>query len=282
MFDLIKAAVTGIYTRLDQISNSIDSVKQTKNESGGDDLVKILNSVQKLQIELKGLPGEDGKMPEKGVDYFTEKEIAELVDDINKKIKVPTVEEIAARVKLPDPIEGKTPERGVDYMTEKDVDMIVRKVAKAIKIPSLEGVITKKEIANMIAEAVSAKESELPEINPEVLARGLEALKGVDRLDYQALKNRPGVPTYDTGKRLMVRGGGSAMYSSDLSSQCDGIVKTFTVPVHKSGQCFLMGTQFPVIYRPTIDYTISGTTLTLTSEVGAPQAGQTLLFNYVP
>lgn len=71
----------------------------------------------------------------------------------------------------------------------------------------------------------------------------------------------------------------------DLSDELDGVTKIFTVPANKGIlKAMLMGTQFPTVYRPNIDYTLSGennTILTLTNEVSAPEAGQTLLFQYV-
>jgi len=72
-------------------------------------------------------------------------------------------------------------------------------------------------------------------------------------------------------------GSGLTVNYSDLSSQCDGSNKTFTVPYH-SRAIALLGTQFPIVYRPTTDYTISGTNLTLTAEVNGPENGQTLVF----
>lgn len=75
-------------------------------------------------------------------------------------------------------------------------------------------------------------------------------------------------------------GGGDIMHAEDLTSQCDGSTKTFTVPAHRKAIAVL-GTQFPIIYRPTTDWTASGITLTLTSEVGAPKTGQTLIFIYI-
>lgn len=75
-------------------------------------------------------------------------------------------------------------------------------------------------------------------------------------------------------------GGGTITYTEDLSSQCDGNTKTFTVPSHKR-VLFLLATDFPRIYRPTVDFTTTGTSLTLTSEVAAPLSGATLLFCYV-
>ena len=67
----------------------------------------------------------------------------------------------------------------------------------------------------------------------------------------------------------------------DLTDQCNGILKEFTVPSNKQ-ILGVFGTQFPVNYRPVVDWTGSGTsTLTLTAEVGAPQTGQTLYIIYV-
>ena len=76
-------------------------------------------------------------------------------------------------------------------------------------------------------------------------------------------------------------GGGSTMVLDDLSSQANGVLKTFTT-TRKIGTAMLVAsTQFPQVFRPVIDFTGSGTTLTLTAEVGAPQSGQTLIFLYV-
>jgi len=109
----------------------------------------------------------------------------------------------------------------------------------------------------------------------------LEILKEDDRLDKNAVK---GLEDYEEvvksskQKQIFSIGGGSrnAVEFTDLSSQLNGVLKTFYVP--KRRFIALFGTQFPVIYRPDIDYTGSGTgTLTLTSEVSAPASGQTLI-----
>lgn len=63
----------------------------------------------------------------------------------------------------------------------------------------------------------------------------------------------------------------------DLSSQVDGSIKTFTVPRKATNVISVKCSQFPFIYRKTVDWTLNGNTITLTSEVQAPQAGQTLL-----
>jgi len=67
--------------------------------------------------------------------------------------------------------------------------------------------------------------------------------------------------------------------ASDLTSQADGSTRTFTVPVH-TRVIQVSTVSFPYVYRPTIDFTSAGTTLTLTSEVDPPPTGDTLLFTY--
>lgn len=75
--------------------------------------------------------------------------------------------------------------------------------------------------------------------------------------------------------------GGSITYSYDLSSQCDGANKVFTVPSN-TNFIQLTGSDSPQVYRPTVDYTGSGTTtLTLDAGVPAPSSGATLILLYV-
>lgn len=112
---------------------------------------------------------------------------------------------------------------------------------------------------------------------PQQIKTKLETLRGNDRLDASAIKN---LPTALYGKKRLGRGTGSPVFTSDLSSQCDGANKTFTIPTN-TRVLLLIGTDFPILYRPTTDYTVSGTTLTLTSAVNAPSSGATLSVLYV-
>lgn len=97
-------------------------------------------------------------------------------------------------------------------------------------------------------------------------------------IDAKRIKNLP--------LSFMVGGGGKRVKGrqvrDDLSSQCDGARKTFTLTKpFVSGTVQLWGTQFPIVYRPVVDFTEnSNGTITLTSEVGAPASGQTLVALY--
>lgn len=77
--------------------------------------------------------------------------------------------------------------------------------------------------------------------------------------------------------------GGTMFKREDLSSQCDGATKVFTLSgSYESDSVQLYSTQFPLIYRPVIDFTESGSKeITLTAEVSAPEVGQTLIATYV-
>jgi len=62
----------------------------------------------------------------------------------------------------------------------------------------------------------------------------------------------------------------------NLSSQVDGVTKTFTLPNDTIEVLGVWGTQFPINFNPGTDWTFAGRTLTLTDQVSAPQSGQTL------
>jgi len=62
----------------------------------------------------------------------------------------------------------------------------------------------------------------------------------------------------------------------DLTSQCNGTLKEFTLPNKTLSVIGIFSSQFPINFNNGVDWTFSGTTLTLTSEVDAPAKGQTL------
>ncbi len=66
----------------------------------------------------------------------------------------------------------------------------------------------------------------------------------------------------------------------DVSSQCDGDNKTFFVPTFRKVLA-LHGTQFPFLYRPTVDFTLGNKQFVLTDEVAPPAKGQSLIMTYI-
>lgn len=121
---------------------------------------------------------------------------------------------------------------------------------------------------------------------PEQTRDDLESLEGKERLDKSAINGleddlkRIEKLANAGGTRFFGGANANAVQVADLSAQCNGVLKSFYVPKHRFA-LMLQSTQFPVIYRPTIDFTTANNTLTLTAQVGAPETGQTLLFLYV-
>lgn len=70
---------------------------------------------------------------------------------------------------------------------------------------------------------------------------------------------------------------GVSVAAYDLSPFTDGVTTVFTVPASFS-VLSLRGSDFPFIYEPTTDFTVVGTTLTLTGI--APSLKSTLMFDY--
>ena len=128
----------------------------------------------------------------------------------------------------------------------------------------------------------------LPEVTPEQVRDKLETLKDDERLDKSAIKGlqeeikelKEMISKVGSARVAMGGPNANAVQSYDLSSQLNGVAKSFQVPRHRVA-IMLVGTQAPLIYRPTTDYTTANVTLTLTSEVLAPATGQSLIFMYL-
>ena len=150
---------------------------------------------------------------------------------------------------------------------DADENKIIQSVLSQIQIPKIEEI-----------------EANLPKLGAEV-RDGLELLKEDDRLDISAIKGIDELKTeLKESGRTIVRGGGgpnaNAVQYADLTSQCNGTLKTFVTPKYRTA-LMLISTQFPNIYRPVTDFTLGNGAITLTSEVSAPATSQTLIFLYV-
>lgn len=75
---------------------------------------------------------------------------------------------------------------------------------------------------------------------------------------------------------------GSFMYAQDLSSLLDGNTKTFNL-IPNAHVVLVVSSSFPNVFRPTVDYTTSASTITFTSEISATTTlatGQTVIVLY--
>lgn len=91
-----------------------------------------------------------------------------------------------------------------------------------------------------------------------------------------------GVAAGDDVTETISGGAGGNQIREDLTSQCNGSNKVFTLAnAYVAGSVALFGTQFPLVYRPTTDFTESGAAqITLTAAVAAPETDQTLVAIY--
>lgn len=227
-------------------------------------LMEIMGRVQTMR-------GDAGYTPIKGVDYFTHEEVMAMANYIRS-----LVPDGVTPVKGVDYFDGApgdagtpgnhgiTPTKGVDYFTRTERDAMIAEVTKGIKI----------------------KDGVSPKIE-DIVAATIPVLR--EQFKYENIKNAPDLKDLTELiaflKRGGFRGGGSSSAtgaiakSSDLSSQCNGSNLIFTIPTFTT-ILSLVGSDAPIVYRPSIDFTAAGTTLTL-SVVNAPSAGSTLILTYV-
>lgn len=108
------------------------------------------------------------------------------------------------------------------------------------------------------------------------LVERIEYLEGELDEKYKALDK----------KIVMSKGGGVRRvfqpYLDDFSDDTDGANKTFYLSREplRTNNIEVHCTDFPIILRPSTDFTVAGKALTLTSAVDAPTSGATLLIKY--
>lgn len=236
-----------IQETVDARTNELKKALEKEVKRALADFPTELRRAMKVKLDsMPSLKGEPGYTPVKGKDYV-------------------------------DGVDGRSPVAEVDYPTIATTRKIVAEfVSAAYERMKKEGMSAEQMRTEMRRMCVE-------EMKPELMARALETLRGVARLDYESLKNRPGTPVQDTSRHTLHRGGGGKQtYYYDLSSLCNGVDKTFTIPAN-TRVLAVIGTDAPAgTYRPLVDWTGTGlTTLTLTSQVAAPATGATLYILYV-
>lgn len=219
----------------------------------------------------------DGKTP-------TEEELTELIQRYIPEVEdghTPTDEELTALIlaNMPEVKDGHTP-------TEQELLKIIQPLIPQVKDGHTP---TERELLKLIKPLIPQPIQGDPgingtEIKPEEVKEKLkelpvrEAWFSVDHILGFTDKVRNLVSGLQGAKTGGMRGGGTSVRAVDLTSQCDGSNKTFSIGEPYAFIISLQGMQFPIVYRKTIDYTeVAGSsTITLTDEIGAPQTGQTL------
>ena len=176
-------------------------------------------------------------------------------------------------------------------MKKIKVNLQIEKEELKKKLDIKDGVTPTIDYAAIINEAVKKTVEALTplipipeEVKAEKIRELLETLEGEERLDKSAIK---GLDEELKDIRNLPRGGGASRrvfqpYRDDFSALTDGTTKIFylTRAPLQTETAMVFGTDYPTILRPTIDFTITNKTLTLTDQVPAPSAGATLLATY--
>lgn len=212
------------------------------------------------------------------------KKIKSDVDEILTFSHNKSKKDIDALKSLVSELESKV--KGFPALLEKTQLGALQSFKKEItaKISEVEGKIAYFD-PSYLEKRLETLEKE-PEETPVKLRDKLQSLKDDERLDKSAVKGLDDI--VDRVKRLesmpgVARGVRRIFQprSDDFSDSTDGATKTFelsTAPL--SEVIFVYCTDFPVHLRPTIDFTVSGRTLTLDDAIPAPSEGSTLLIQY--
>jgi hypothetical protein len=202
--------------------------------------------------------GKDGYTPRKGIDYFDGLPGKDADEEV-------IVDKMLAQISLPK--DGYTPRKGIDYLTTTELELIK---VEATPVKG-EDYFTEEEIKKIKKEITPKKGKDyFTKKEIEELKKKITPIKNKDYFDGMDLRDAP------------YGGGAGSQGSDDLTPQCNGVLKTFVIKEsYRLGTMKLHSSQAPLIYRPIVDFTESADKqVTLTSEVGAPQTGQTLMAFY--
>ncbi len=149
-----------------------------------------------LAVQVRSIPfikGDAGDTPKKGVDYD-------------------------------DGAPGYTPIVDKDYPSNKTVLSWLERGLQTIFARVRAESMTKAQIRSFFAKETA----KLATVHAKKIARALEKLVGADRLDYGALKNKPGIPV--GGQTVLHRGGSTGVSAWKTPTETpDGVILAFTV-----------------------------------------------------
>ena len=190
---------------------------------------RLQESIRKGKVsEVSAFSGFQGRMRDM-VRAEVERFKDEIVQELNRIMTEKVGEEGITKLKGD---RGYTPIRGVDYLTPNEMQAIMQDLRPvkgrdyADGLPGIDGRNpSRRELEAVIARHLSKIPKDKFDINKVAaeIARALEKLQGEQRLDYEALKNRPGIPMYDR-KKFGGKGGrgGGGMTEMTTSSAVNG------------------------------------------------------------
>lgn len=167
-----------------------------------------------------------------------------------------------------------------EKMTSQAIERIEKGALKMLERAGLEA----KKIINEVSDGEAGPQGKPGKPGKDANERRIG--KVVLEQVFKKLSNKKELTAQEVSRMVRsaiprVGGGGDVIHYEDLSDLCDGSKKIFTLPPNRrviKVEC----TDAPGgIYRPLVDFVVSGRTLTLDSAVIAPQLGATLLVYYV-
>ncbi len=217
---------------------------QKAKDFGVDEIIRIIKEARRDHTLSPALLEEIIKQatPIKGEDYFTDKEVQEIVNRVQASIRMPkdgrngespTSHYLISLIKplIPKVKNGSTPIKGADYFTELEQEAMISEVLSRIEIPESEEVDTGAIVKSVVKE----------------LKRG-----GKSQLEMQDIKNMP------LNMNDMRWHGGGFTDSNFIDNEVvAGSGTTYTLaktPNVGSQHVYAIGQRL----TPTVDYTISG------------------------
>lgn len=242
--------------RLEQFMDFLDRLeKQSRDFPRSDEVMEALKSVFDLMAEMRERHHEELKL---------------LGDGLRKKIG-DELSQTVSRLEEAFTTLAQELESGLGQMGESHSRQILEETRKA-----------KDSISELLKpldkRLLNVEGRKMPEI-PKNLVDESRLLGEIKSLRDELKKE------IDESKKQSASGSPRRIfrpYVDDFSGQTNGSKKIFYLSREplKTDTILVWGTDFPVILRPTTDFTVSGKTLTLTSAVPAPSSGATLLVMY--
>lgn len=151
--------------------HAIEDKFEEKTEEFKQALESIRADFPDLDKVLKSVRGSDGYSPQKGKDYFTPKEVEEVILEIKRQVE--------PRIKIPK--DGHTP-------TKQELEAIIKPLIPKVKDGKDAVVDIQAIVQEVIKQFPEAEPVEFPEETPYGLKLKLESLKGDKRLKRKAIE----------------------------------------------------------------------------------------------
>lgn len=166
----------------------------------GNEGPKLAEASSEVMALFKAAKGDKGDTPVKGVDYFTDEEKKQIINEIlpivtpmqgkdyyTEEEKNKMAEDVFSKIRIP--ADGYTPQKGVDYEDGDDAD------EEAIEQRLTEKLLPKVPTIAQILEQIPIPKDGIngsPD-SPEEIIKKLRSLKSGSRINYDELDNLPDI-----------------------------------------------------------------------------------------